>query len=123
MKNEAFEICMPKKIIVLVARLGATLMMHLVVEVDIRDGLTKMKYATNNPHEFRYPAAAFLVGLMQSSGGIISEVMCILFLSTLQGVIEVIIRFMAFASIAKVDDIYASALPDGNKIKGDVEPL
>lgn len=36
---------------------------------------------------------------------------------------DVIIRFIAMGSIAKVDDFYYSALPDDNKVKGKTKPL
>ena len=46
-----------------------------------------------------------------------------LFLASLNNPIDIIIRYVALAAISKVDDIYAGALPNGNRIKGDVEPL
>ena len=49
---------------------------------------------------------------------------CILYLGNINKAIDVIIKFVALASIAKVDDFYASALPaDGNKIKRKTSPL
>ena len=57
-------------------------------------------------------------------GGVAAEVACILFLGSIDTAINVIIKFVALASIAKVDDFYASALPaDGNKIKKKTTPL
>ena len=49
---------------------------------------------------------------------------CIIYLGSINTAIDVIIKFVALASIAKVDDIYAGALPeDGNKIKKPTAPL
>lgn len=88
------------------------------VEGDLRQGLKMMKYVTNQPFDFSNPAAAFFVCLMQVMGGIFAEICCIVYLTSLTSAIDVIIKFVALASIAKVDDFYASALPsDGNKIK------
>merc|ERR1712100_932685 len=54
---------------------------------------------------------------MQFLGGFFCEIACITFLSTLDKTIDVIIKFIALGSIAKIDDFYAAALPDENKIK------
>ena len=70
-----------------------------------------MKYVTNHPGMFQSPSLTTTIGLMQALAGIISEVMCILFLASLNDTIEVLIRFAAFGSIAAVDNIYAMALP------------
>ena len=57
-------------------------------------------------------------------GGLAAEMACIIYLGSINTAIDVIIKFVALASIAKVDDIYASALPeDGNKIKKETKPL
>lgn len=84
----------------------------------MRQGLRMMKYVTNHPFDFANPGSAFFVALMQTLGGLAAEIACILFLGSINKAIDVIIKFVALASIAKVDDFYASALPaDGNKIK------
>lgn len=41
---------------------------------------------------------------------------CILFLSTINKTIDVIIKFLALSSISKIDDFYAAALPAENKV-------
>lgn len=61
---------------------------------------------------------------MQTLGGLAAELACIIYLSSINTAIDIIIKFVALASIAKVDDFYASALPaDGNKIKKGTKPL
>ena len=110
--SPTFKIVMPDSFIVLVTRFVATVMMHLTVESKVRDGLHMMKYVANHPEAFTLPAFAFSVGLMKTIGGITSEIMCVVFLTSLNNVIEVIIRFMAFGSIANVDMFYSEMLPD-----------
>jgi len=39
------------------------------------------------------------------------------YLTNIQNTIDVVIKFMALASIAKVDDFYASALPGDYSLK------
>ena len=120
----SFHIALPKDVIVLGARFICTILMHLQVEGDLRSGLKMMKYVTNQPFDFSNPGAAFFVALMQVIGGLAAEIACIVYLSSLDKAIDVIIKFVALASIAKVDDFYASALPsDGNKIKKKSTPM
>lgn len=122
--GDSFEIVLPSNVSVLGARFICTILMHLQVEGDMRQGLRMMKYVTNHPFDFSNPSSAFFVALMQTLGGLAAEIACILFLGSIDKAIDVIIKFVALASIAKVDDIYASALPaDGNKIKKASKPL
>ena len=117
------EILMPDTVTTLALRFLCTALMHLQVEADVRQGLRMMKYSSNHPHEFSAPINSFLTGLMQAITGVLTELACILYLASVNAEIDVIIRFIALGSIAKVDDFYYSALPAENRVKGDVEPL
>ena len=122
--SDAFMITLPSSVSVMGARFIACILMHLQVEGDIGQGIRMMKYVTNQPFDFSNPVSAFFVSLMQICGGLAAEIACILFLGSIDTAINVIIKFVALASIAKVDDFYASALPaDGNKIKKKTTPL
>jgi len=118
-----FNLVCPKDLSVLATRFIATIMMHLGVEADIRQGLLMMKFVTYHPDQFQFPFIAFIIGLCQLFGGFASEIMCIIFLSSLNNVIDCLIRFMAFGMIAKIDNFYADALCGDNKITGDTEPF
>ena len=82
-----------------------------------------MKYLPNHYDEFSAPVNAFAVGLMQFFTGIMTEVACILYLGSINQEIDVIIRFMAISSIARVDDFYANALPVENRVLGRVDDM
>ena len=56
-------------------------------------------------------------------GGLAAEVFCIIFLCSLMDPINIIIRFVAFASIGKVDNFYAAALSPDHKLKKATEPM
>ena len=75
-----------------------------------------MKYASNHPFEFTSPTNAFFVGLMQFSGGLAAEIVCILYLGKFDDPFLIILQFIALASIARVDDIYFGALSSALKI-------
>jgi hypothetical protein len=105
------------------ARFVCTILMHLQVEGDVRQGLAMMKYVTNHPFEFMSPGTAFSIACMQFTGGLAAEFFCILYLGNIDMPVDVIIRFVALASIAKVDDIYASALPSSTRTTQKSKPL
>ena len=121
--SDDFSILLPKNLAVLGARFVCTILMHLQVEGDLRQGLQMMKYVTNHASEFSAARSAFVVALMQSLAGLMTEIACIVYLGSVNSPMDVIIRFVALASVAKVDDFYAGALPDGNRIKNKSRPM
>lgn len=82
-----------------------------------------MKYVTNHGSEFSNPAYAFVVALLQALTGLAAEIFCIMFLCSLQDVITIIWRYVAYGFIAKIDNIYAERLDDSSKLHKDTEPL
>ena len=94
----------------LTARFLCTFLMHMMVESNVREGLVMMKYATNHRFDFVSSNNAFLIGLMQFTGGVGAEIVCILHLSRFDGAMDVVINFIALTSISRVDDIVYSAL-------------
>jgi hypothetical protein len=86
-------------------------MMHLQVQGDVEQGQSLMKYATNHPKNFKKPVVAFMIGLMQFIGGIACEIACLIYLSNIESPMETIIRFIAMAKIADIDNLYAAAKP------------
>jgi hypothetical protein len=58
------EFVTPNSSMTLIARFICSVMMHLQVESDVRQGQVMMKFATNHPDEFDHPGLAFLIGFM-----------------------------------------------------------
>ena len=83
----------------------------------MRQGVSMMKYVTNHPHIFSNPYYAFLVAMMQTIGGLLAEIFCIIFMCSLNDPINIIIRFVAFASIGNIDNFYYNALSPDHKLK------
>jgi hypothetical protein len=117
------EFVTPNSFITLIARFICSVMMHLQVESDVRQGQVMMKFATNHPKEFDHPGLAFLIGFMQFSGGLLCEVACLYYLSTIPSTMDVIIKFIALGKIAMIDDMYAAAMPKENKLKRNAAAL
>ena len=116
-------ISMPDSVTTLALRFVCTVLMHLQVEADVRQGLRMMKYLPNHTKDFSAPVNAFVVGLLQCMAGLATELACIFYLGTINTPIDVIIRFIALGSIAKVDDFYYNALPSENRVLGKVPEL
>ena len=77
-----------------------------------------MKYANNHEEEFSNPHLAFFVGAMQFTSGVAAEVSCIMYLTSLNSPIDVIIKYMALSSIALIDDMFFKAMPQEARILG-----
>jgi hypothetical protein len=82
-----------------------------------------MKYLMNHPEDFSAPVNAYMIGLAQTTTGIAAEIGCVCFLATIQQPMTIMLKYMALASVAKVDDFFAGALDDANRIKGNAKPL
>ena len=114
--SPSFSIIVPSTVVCMAARFICTILMHLMVEGDLRSWIVMMKYASNHPFEFVSPSMAFAIGLMQFTGGLGAELVCILYLGSFDNPFHVILRFIALASIARVDDIYFGSLSSSLKI-------
>lgn len=117
--------------LILIPRLISSIMMHLNVEPDIRQGIELMKYAINHPIKFRtikknyekekpetinYEGVkrrafcAFLLGFNQATIAIVAEVLVIVFLNTLSSLLLIIMKYVSLAAVVKFDDMYAASL-------------
>lgn len=118
--SPSFTVLFPTNVYTLGARFVCTILMHLQVEGDIRQGLNMMKYSVNHWNSFRNPKTAFIIGYMQMSGGIATELCCMIYLASIDNTIDTVIKFIALGNIAKVDDFYAGALAGDYPLKGKV---
>lgn len=120
-----------KEFYILIPRLISSIMMHLNVEPDIRQGIELMKYAINHPQKFRpikknyeketaesvsYLGAkrrafcAFLLGFNQATIAIVAEILVIVFLNSLSSLLLIIMKYVSLAAVVKFDDMYAASL-------------
>lgn len=116
--QEDFSVSLPMNISVLGIRFICSILMHLEVEDDIRQGLRMMKYLINHNNDFANPFYAFIVAFLQAMTGIAAEVFCILFLCSLQDAINIIWRYVAYGFISRIDNIYAESLDTDHKMHG-----
>lgn len=118
--SSGFTIIFPQSVYTLGARFVCTILMHLQVEADTRQGLGMLKYTVNHWNAFRNPKIAFSIGFMQMLGGIATELCCMVYLASINNTIDTVIKFIALGNIAKVDDFYAGALSGDYVLKGKV---
>lgn len=118
--SSGFHVVFPNNVYTLGARFVCTILMHLQVESDTRQGINMMKYSVNHWGNFRNPKIAFSIGFMQMFGGIATEICCMIYLASITDTINTVIKFIALGNIAKVDDFYAGALSGDYVLKGKV---
>jgi hypothetical protein len=128
--SEKFALRPPTDFLIVIPRLLSSIMMHLIVEPDIRNGIALMKYTVNHPSMFKGARTSgdqtsintlacvpgFFLGFVQTSMAIITEYMVIIYLSSLSDLMAIIMKFAAMTFIVSVDNMYANALFE-NKMK------
>lgn len=121
-----FNILPAKEYTIMIARFISYYMMHLNVEPEIRNGLILGKYCVNHPGIFKNAYYAdsngkrkinlmavlppFSLALGQSLIALIVEINVLIFLTSMQSLLAVIMSFAALNAICKFDDMYAQAL-------------
>ena len=76
-------IAMGKTPLVIGLRVLVSLLMHMQVECDVRQGLKMMKYLINHTEDFSAPLNAYLIGMAQFLTGVLAEIGCVVFLATI----------------------------------------
>jgi hypothetical protein len=91
--------------------------MHLLLEKDKRHGQAMMKYASNHHKFFKYPFMAYLCGFFQTVACLLTEYFSIIFLGSVANPVEVIVKFLVVANVAKIDNMFYWITPKENKAK------
>ena len=129
MQSEGFTLAPADKFTIIVPRLLSSIMMHLNVEPDIRNGLLLMKYVVNHPTHIKYSMDAdknmerevgnihtmnvffaFFMGFAQTVIAVVVEIFVIIYLSSLTSIIDIIRKFVTLAVIVRFDNMYSAAL-------------
>jgi hypothetical protein len=146
-KNKSFKILPATEFSVVIPRLLSSMMMHINVEADIRNGLNLMKYAINHPQNFKLTSYeiewnkecmntgmteyknkirkvswlrvlfAFSIGLAQTMIAIIMEFIVIIYLASLKDLMDIIRQFASMSAIVRFDDMYAAAIFENKMLK------
>ena len=96
-------------------RFICSMMMHLQVEKDIRNGLAMMKYAVNHYQRFTNVYPAFTVAVIHTCTSLLIEFSVVLVLLSLNNVLGIIMKYVSLSAIAKIPSFYYNSLYD-NKL-------
>jgi len=109
-------IFVPNEVEILFSRFIASMMMHLMVEKDTRNGLNMMKYAVNHHERFTNPEVAFLMAALHCFVSFLIEFSVILVLLSLTNVLEVIMKYVALSATCNIPRFYYNSLYDNKLI-------
>merc|ERR1711924_275222 len=90
---------------------------HLQIEPRLRTGMNMMKFTINHPDEFHYLGYAFNQGQKLFLVSLLTELLSIWFISTINDVPNLIVKITALGAVAKVGDFFKKALPGDVPIK------
>lgn len=82
-----------------------------------------IKYSNSHSKEFTSELAPFLVGSMQLSAAGFTELVNIVMICQQNTIMDCVLNFIALETIAQIDSIYSSSLPDGPLKKERKNPL
>ena len=81
------------------------------MENAIKDGISVMKFVMNHPSEFESPSVAFFMGFSLCIIAFMSEASAVLIISSVNDTITVILQQVSLATLAKIPQFYATAIP------------
>ena len=111
--GESFIVILtPHRLDILAARFIASMMMHLNIEKDLRNGITMMKYAVNHYENFHNVYVAFFVAFLLTFSSYMIEVSIIMVLTSLPNVLEIIMKYVSLSAIANIPRFYYNSLVD-----------
>ena len=87
------------------------MIMHVMINNEIKNGLLLMKYAVNHPWKFKYHRAAVITGFMQFSAVFLIALANYMVITISDTVIDIAKDFTALIIIADFDNIFT--IPDG----------
>lgn len=106
-----FQIATPT-VNVYICRFICSLLLHMELIEDVKQGLNMIEYFNTHPEEFSNWYVPFWVGMMQFLGGLIAELTNLFMLATRDTVEYCITFFVAFHVLTAIDNIYAEGLHD-----------
>ena len=115
--DDQFDIKWEKNLTIMLVRFIASMMMHLNVEKDVRNGLSMMKYAVNHYKNFNNIHSAFLVAFILTMQSMLLEFTVVFVLVSLDNILEVIMKYVSLSAIANLPRFYYGSLVDHKLLK------
>ena len=95
---------------VICVRFIASMLMHLNVEKDVRNGIQMMKYAVNHSENFVNLDVGFFIGFMLTICSFGVEITVILVLVSFRDVLKVVMGYVSLAAISNIPRFYYNSL-------------
>lgn len=99
---------------VYITRFIASLLLHMELICDVKQGIVMMKYLNTHPEEFEKTLIPYAIASMQAAGGFLAECTNLLMMAKRTTVTYCITFFVAFHVLSSIDNIYAESLSDFN---------
>lgn len=93
-------------------RFIAAMVLHIIMNDEIYNGLKMIKYSVNHPWKFSNAQMAFATGFLQATSMFIISIINFAVISSSESVLDIAKDFTALAIIAEFDDIFAVGLGD-----------
>lgn len=88
------------------ARVCTGVVLHVVVQPELTQGLQKMKHAVNHPWKFSDYKLAFWAGFLQTSICFIVEIVNFLVILSSEGIIDIVADFLVVLVISDFDNYF-----------------
>lgn len=108
--SDGFVVTAADSLDMMAARFVASMMMHINVEKDVRNGIQMMKYSVNHYKQFNNVFPAFLIGLNCTIISMIVEINVMIILSSLKDILGVVLKYVSLAAIANIPRFYIGSL-------------
>lgn len=104
---------------VLYVKLPTTVALHLVLVIEVQQGMMIMKHANNQPHQFVNNGSqiSFILGLLQFMTAIYCEAVNLYLLTYQSTVLLCIMHFIALEVIMEMPKLYFEAFDESTKEK------
>jgi hypothetical protein len=115
--NEKFSVSPAGSLDMMAARFIASMMMHINVEKDVRNGINMMKYSVNHYENFNNVYPAFAIGLFGTIISLIVEINVMIILSAMPNVLGVVCKYVSLAAVANIPRFYYNSLVEHRMTK------
>ena len=108
--SSGFVVTPASSLDMMAARFVASMMMHINVEKDVKNGIQMMKYSVNHYKQFNNVIPAFLIGFNCTLISLIVEINVMIILSSLKDILGVVLKYVSLAAIANIPRFYYASL-------------
>ena len=96
----------------IILRVLCAYLFHVQNYDDVCDAFRRLKFIKNNPHmiENKYLGIAFTISMYQFWATFLCEIVNIMFLTRQDKLTDIIMNYVAFASVSQLDNVYCSSV-------------